>query len=66
MRIGCLQFAPQATEVSHNLNRADSVIAKASEHELDGLDVVIIPELGFCGKHYHAPADSLLKNNKPC
>lgn len=49
MRIGCLQFAPQVGDVDNNLNRADSVLAKANQDDLDSLDVLILPELAFTG-----------------
>ena len=49
MRIGCLQFAPQVGDVDNNLNRADSVLSKASPDDLDLLDLLVLPELAFTG-----------------
>ena len=49
MRIGCLQFAPQVGDVHNNLNRADSVLSKASPDDLDLLDLLVLPELAFTG-----------------
>lgn len=51
MRIGCLQFAPQVADVDNNLNRADAVLSKADADELDGLDLLVVPELAFSGEH---------------
>lgn len=49
MRIGCLQFAPQVGEIDNNLNRADAVLAKANEDDVDSLDLLVLPELAFSG-----------------
>lgn len=49
MRIACLQFAPQVGEVDNNLNRADAVLAKANQDDVDGLDLLVLPELAFSG-----------------
>lgn len=49
MRIACLQFAPQAGEVDNNLNRADAVLAKANQDDVDSLDLLVLPELAFSG-----------------
>jgi len=49
MRIGCLQFAPQVGDVNNNLNRADSVLNKARQEDLDRLDLLVLPELAFTG-----------------
>lgn len=51
MRIACLQFAPQVGDVNNNLNRADSVLAKANPDDLEGLDLIVLPELAFTGPH---------------
>ncbi|POS79629.1 N-terminal amidase [Diaporthe helianthi] len=49
MRIGCLQFAPQVGDIDNNLNRADAVLAKANQDDLDSLDILVLPELAFTG-----------------
>ena len=49
MRIGCLQFAPQVGDVEANLNRADAVLEAHGDLELD---LLVLPELAFSGKHY--------------
>ena len=49
MRIGCLQFAPQVGDVSNNLSRADAVLAKADQRELEDLDLLVLPEMAFSG-----------------
>lgn len=51
MRIGCLQFAPQVGDVSNNLSRADAVLAKADQRELEDLDLLVLPEMAFSGVH---------------
>lgn len=53
MRIGCLQFAPHVGEVDNNLNRADAVLSKAAPDDLDGLDLLVVPEMAFSGEHEH-------------
>ncbi|KAJ4388952.1 hypothetical protein N0V93_006414 [Gnomoniopsis smithogilvyi] len=52
MRIACLQFAPQVGEVDNNLNRADAVLAKANQDEVDSLDLLVLPELAFSGHNF--------------
>lgn len=47
MRIGCLQFSPQVGDVNNNLNRADAVLNRATD--VDGLDLLVLPELAFTG-----------------
>jgi len=49
-RIGCLQFAPQVGDVANNLSRADAVLSKADQKELDKLDILVLPEMAFSGK----------------
>lgn len=49
MRIACLQFDPQLGEVDNNLNRADAVLDKVDAADLDGLDLLVLPELAFTG-----------------
>lgn len=49
MKIACLQFAPQVGDVNNNLNRADSVLAKANPDDLVDLDLIVLPELAFTG-----------------
>ncbi|KAJ4418954.1 hypothetical protein N0V85_001213 [Neurospora sp. IMI 360204] len=52
MRIGCLQFAPQVGDVSNNLSRADAVLAKADQRELEDLDLLVLPEMAFSGYNF--------------
>lgn len=54
MRIACLQFAPQVGDVDNNLNRADSVLAKANPDDLEDLDLLVLPELAFTGTTWRA------------
>ncbi len=49
MRIACLQFDPRVGDVHNNLNRADAVLAKVDPADLDGLDLLVLPELAFTG-----------------
>ena len=49
MRIACLQFDPRVGEVDNNLNRADAVLDKVDADQLDGLDLLVLPELAFAG-----------------
>lgn len=51
MKIACLQFAPQVGDVDNNMNRADAVLAKADPEELDSLDLLVVPEMAFSGRH---------------
>lgn len=51
MRIACAQFSPQVGDIDNNLNRADSVLNKAKPEQLDGLDLLVLPELAFTGKY---------------
>ncbi|KAF3770663.1 carbon-nitrogen hydrolase [Cryphonectria parasitica EP155] len=57
MRIACLQFAPQVGDTDNNLNRADAVLAKASQDDLDSLDLMVLPELAFSGWNFQSPED---------
>lgn len=59
MRIACLQFAPQAGEVDNNLNRADAVLAKANQDDVDSLDLLVLPELAFSGMRFSRRASSV-------
>lgn len=52
MRIACLQFAPQVGDVDNNLNRADAVLAKANQDDIDSLDLLVLPELAFSGTDF--------------
>lgn len=51
MRIACLQFDPKVGEVDNNLNRADAVLGKVHPDLLDGLDLLVLPELAFTGMY---------------
>jgi len=53
MKIACLQFAPVVGDVDNNLNRADSVLNKASVEDLADLDLLVLPELAFSGMPPH-------------
>lgn len=50
MKIACLQFAPQVGDVNNNLNRADSVLNRANQEDLQDLNLLVLPELAFSGK----------------
>ncbi|KAK4154574.1 carbon-nitrogen hydrolase [Chaetomidium leptoderma] len=52
MRIACLQFDPQVGNVDNNLNLADAVLGKVDPDELDGLDLLVLPELAFTGYNF--------------
>ncbi|KAK3308890.1 carbon-nitrogen hydrolase [Chaetomium strumarium] len=52
MRIACLQFAPRVGDIENNLDRADAVLHKANADELDGLDLLVLPELAFTGYNF--------------
>ncbi|KAL1884174.1 hypothetical protein VTK73DRAFT_6843 [Phialemonium thermophilum] len=56
MRIACLQFAPQVGDVNNNLNRADAVLSKANKEELEGLDLLVLPQLAFSGYNFKSLA----------
>jgi protein N-terminal amidase len=49
MRIACLQFAPQVGRVSDNMARADAILSTANPDDLDGLDLLVLPEMAFSG-----------------
>ena len=49
MRIACLQFDPQVGDVDNNLHRADAVLDRVSPEDLDGLDLLVLPELALTG-----------------
>ena len=49
MRIACLQFAPHVGDVVDNLSAADDVLDKLDPTDLDGLDLLVLPELAFTG-----------------
>lgn len=63
MKIACLQFSPQVGDIDNNLNRADAVLNKANAEDLEGLDLLVLPELAFTGTypscrfspHFHLP-----------
>ncbi|KUI65045.1 Protein N-terminal amidase [Cytospora mali] len=57
MRIACLQFAPRSGDVDRNLIRADLVIARAGPDILDGVDLLVLPELAFSGCHFNSAKD---------
>lgn len=53
MKIGCLQFAPQVGDLDNNLNRADTILSRASPDDLD-LDLLVLPEMAFSSMSSHA------------
>ncbi|TLD08743.1 uncharacterized protein PgNI_07449 [Pyricularia grisea] len=57
MKIACLQFAPQVGDVDNNLNRADAVLNKANQSELEDLDLLVLPELAFSGYNFKSLQD---------
>ncbi|KXX75284.1 Protein N-terminal amidase, partial [Madurella mycetomatis] len=52
MKIACLQFSPQVGDIDNNLNRADAVLNKANAEDLEGLDLLVLPELAFTGYNF--------------
>ncbi|KAB5575665.1 carbon-nitrogen hydrolase [Coniochaeta sp. 2T2.1] len=52
MRIGCLQFAPQVGDVENNLNRADAVMNRVDDADIESLDLLVLPELAFSGYNF--------------
>ncbi|GAB1314079.1 hypothetical protein MFIFM68171_04289 [Madurella fahalii] len=52
MKIACLQFSPQVGDIDNNLNRADAVLNKANADDLEGLDLLVLPELAFTGYNF--------------
>lgn len=52
MKIACLQFAPQVGDVDNNLDLADALLNSAKEEALDGLDLLVLPELAFTGYNF--------------
>ncbi|KAL2130891.1 hypothetical protein VTI74DRAFT_5821 [Chaetomium olivicolor] len=52
MKIACLQFAPRVGDFDNNINRADAVLSKANSSDLDGLDLLVLPELAFTGYNF--------------
>ncbi|KAL1839576.1 hypothetical protein VTJ49DRAFT_1397 [Mycothermus thermophilus] len=52
MRIGCLQFAPQVGDVSNNISRAEAVLSRADPHDLETLDLLVLPEMAFSGYNF--------------
>ena len=59
MRIACLQFAPQVGRVSDNIARADAILSEADPDDLDGLDLLVLPELAFSGMLRPVPVTEL-------
>ena len=49
MRIACLQFNPQVSDVDNNMTRADRVLAKGNP---ENLDLLVLPEMAFSGKRF--------------
>ncbi|KAK5663013.1 hypothetical protein OQA88_6427 [Cercophora sp. LCS_1] len=52
MKIACLQFATRVGEIDNNLTRADAVLNKANVQDLEGLDLLVLPELAFSGANF--------------
>ncbi|KAI6266166.1 hypothetical protein MCOR28_010141 [Pyricularia oryzae] len=57
MKIACLQFAPQVGDVDNNLNRADAVLNKGNQTDLDEVDLLVLPELAFSGYNFKSLQD---------
>ncbi|TLD14916.1 hypothetical protein PspLS_10846 [Pyricularia sp. CBS 133598] len=57
MKIACLQFAPQVGDVDNNLNRADAVLSKGNQTDLDEVDLLVLPELAFSGYNFKSLQD---------
>jgi len=52
MKIACLQFAPELGDVDNNLSRADIILGTANPADLEGLDLLVLPELAFTGMFF--------------
>ena len=51
MKIATLQFAPRLGEVGANFSRAESLLMRQErEGELEGIDLLVLPELAFTGE----------------
>lgn len=48
MRIACLQFAPDVGDINENLDKADAILNQIDPQDLD---LLVLPELAFSGKH---------------
>lgn len=55
MKVACLQFAPHVGDVDNNLNRADAVLNRAKDEDLEDLDLLVLPELAFTGRFFLCP-----------
>lgn len=61
MRIACLQFNPQVGDVNNNMTRADQVLAK---YDNEDLDLLVLPEMAFTGKHFAKVALQASRNQE--
>ncbi len=51
MKIATLQFSPRLGEVAANFSRAESLLMREEREDvLQGLDLLVLPELAFTGK----------------
>ena len=51
MKIATLQFAPRLGEVAANFSRAESLLMRQERGgELEGMDLLVLPELAFTGE----------------
>lgn len=56
MKIACLQFAPHPETIETNIEAAESVLASATPEDLQGLDLLVLPELALSGRYSHVLA----------
>jgi len=51
MKLAVLQFSPRVGEIAANFSRAESLLMREErEGLLQGLDLLVLPELAFTGK----------------
>ena len=51
MKVATLQFSPRLGEVAANFSRAESLLMREErEGLLEGVDLLVLPELAFTGK----------------
>lgn len=49
MKIATLQFAPVVGDFAANVDAAEAVLAAAQPEDLQGLDLLVLPELALTG-----------------
>ena len=58
VRVACLQFAAVTGDVAASIKIADAMLdTAAKEGRLDGLDLLILPEMAFCGYTFKSEAE---------